>query len=164
MTISYFQELADYNIWANTIVAQWLDKITEGQWSMPITSSFGSIAITTVHIASAEKIWLDRLMKVKSPIWLQSGYVGTKLETIELLLQGSQNLKSFLSTKDSTDLNKIFEFKRINGEPYAMLYYQALAHVFNHSTYHRGQILTMLRQVGFDQVGSTDMLGYFRIK
>ncbi|MEO5581794.1 MAG: DinB family protein, partial [Saprospiraceae bacterium] len=53
---------------------------------------------------------------------------------------------------------------RLNGEPYEMSFEHVFAHVFNHSTYHRGQILLMVRQVGYEQVGSTDMLGYFRIK
>ena len=63
---------------------------------------------------------------------------------------------------DENNLQVNLDFKRLNGDAYSMPYYQMLAHVFNHSTYHRGQIVTMLRQVGFTDVGSTDMLGFFR--
>jgi len=40
--------------------------------------------------------------------------------------------------------------------------YEILSHVFNHSTYHRGQLVTLFRQVGFTDVTSTDLLLYYR--
>ena len=64
--------------------------------------------------------------------------------------------------KKYSSLEKNLDFKRLNGDAYSMPYYELIAHVFNHSTYHRGQLVTMLRQVGFDKVESTDMLAYFR--
>ena len=73
-----------------------------------------------------------------------------------------ENLKSFIEKFDETKLPVNLSFKRLNGDPYEMPHYQVFAHVFNHSTYHRGQIVTMLRQVGFAGVGSTDMVGFFR--
>ncbi|WP_223233283.1 DinB family protein [Chitinophaga sp. CF418] len=33
----------------------------------------------------------------------------------------------------------------------------------NHSTYHRGQLVNMLRQVGFTQLSSTDLATYYRV-
>ena len=36
-----------------------------------------------------------------------------------------------------------------NGKTGQMLYYQTFAHIVNHSTYHRGQLVTLLRQAGF---------------
>jgi uncharacterized damage-inducible protein DinB len=38
------------------------------------------------------------------------------------------------------------------------------AHVVNHATYHRGQLVTMLRQVGFTDVSATDFLGFYKKK
>ena len=37
-----------------------------------------------------------------------------------------------------------------------MYIYQMLVHVFNHSTYHRGQLINMLRQLGIEKVPTTD--------
>lgn len=164
MTLQYFQELANYNIWANDINIDWLESITEEQWNQPVVSSFGSIGATVLHIAGAERIWHDRVIKAESPVWLPNVFKGNKHETLELWKMNSLNLKVFLEKFDADQMNTPLTFKRINGESYEMLHYHVFAHVFNHSTYHRGQILLMLRQVGYEQVSSTDMLGFFRKK
>jgi uncharacterized damage-inducible protein DinB len=45
--------------------------------------------------------------------------------------------------------------------PFAQPLWQCLQHVANHSTYHRGQITTMLRQLGAKPAG-TDLIGFYR--
>jgi uncharacterized damage-inducible protein DinB len=37
-----------------------------------------------------------------------------------------------------------------------------LQHVVNHGTYHRGQITTMLRQLGAEPPKSTDLIAFYR--
>ncbi|MGI8951681.1 MAG: DinB family protein [Chitinophagaceae bacterium] len=162
MTKNYFIKLSNYNIWANNIVCSWLEKITNEQWSQHITSSFNSIQETVLHIIGAENIWLERMNKVEKPDWLPSTYQGTKDEHITLLKKTSQELKDFIVAFDENNLLVKLDFKRLNGDAYSMPYYELLAHIFNHSTYHRGQLVTMLRQVGFTDVEATDMLGFFR--
>jgi uncharacterized damage-inducible protein DinB len=39
-----------------------------------------------------------------------------------------------------------------------------LQHVVNHASYHRGQVTTMLRQLGADPPKSLDMIAYYRTK
>ena len=161
MTKKYFLELANYNIWANNIIYSWFDKINEGQWNLPLVSSFESIAATALHIAGAESIWVDRLNKVASPVWLPAVFAGNKTETMNLWNKASGNLKFFVEQFDESKMESNLNFKRINGEAYKMPHYQVFAHVFNHSSYHRGQLVTLLRQVGFTDVGSTDLFGFF---
>ncbi|HRI20565.1 MAG TPA: DinB family protein, partial [Panacibacter sp.] len=74
----------------------------------------------------------------------------------------SEKLKAFISEFDENELQTKLDFKRLNGDAYSMPHYQLFAHVLNHSTYHRGQLTTMMRQVGFTKVGSTDLLGFYR--
>lgn len=162
MTKHYFMQLTDYNIWANAIVHSWLNKVTDEQWKQTVISSFDSIAATTLHIAGAETMWLERLNNAAAPVWLPSVFKGSKNETLDVWNKASKNLKSFIEKFDETKLPANLSFKRLNGDAYEMPHYQVFAHIFNHSSYHRGQIVTMLRQVGFSEVGSTDMLGFFR--
>jgi len=162
MTKNYFTEVADFNVWANNIVWEWLDQISEEQWQQHIVSSFNSIAETVLHVVSAETIWLDRLNKVESPVWLQTTFKGSRKETIELWKRSTVGLKKFMDEFDEAGMMNMLVFKRINGDRYEMPHYQVFAHIFNHSTYHRGQLVTMLRQAGFINVGSTDMLGFYR--
>jgi uncharacterized damage-inducible protein DinB len=162
MTKNYFIELSNYNLWANNIVCSWLEKITDAQWPQYVISSFNSIQETVLHIIGAENIWLERMNKAEKPNWLPSTYQGTKDEHIALLKKTSQELKDFMVAFDENNLLVNLDFRRLNGDAYSMPYYELLAHIFNHSTYHRGQLVTMLRQAGFTDVESTDMLGFFR--
>lgn len=161
MNKQYFIELAEYNIWANNIVCGWLENISDEQWNQPILSSFNSIQETVLHIISAENTWLQRFRN-EPVVWLQSTYKGTKDEHIALWKKTSEDFRLIVENFNEADLTKNLEFKRLNGEPYSMPFYQLFAHVVNHATYHRGQLVTMLRQSGFVNVGPTDLLGYYR--
>ena len=162
MTKQYFIELADYNIWANDIVQGWLNALADEQWNQTIVSSFNSIRETALHLTGTESVWLDRLNKVEAPVWLPPVFTGTKKEMLDRWNNASHNIKSFVEKFDETKINEKLDFKRLNGDQYSMPYHQVFAHVFNHSTYHRGQLVTMLRQAGFTNVSSTDLLGYYR--
>jgi uncharacterized damage-inducible protein DinB len=162
MVKSYFIELAAYNQWANNIVCGWLEQISEEQWTKQIVSSFPSIRETVLHVAGAEDIWLRRLKKEDSSIGLASVFKGTKDELISLWKQSSEGLKKFITGFDESRLNEKLDYKRLNGMAYSTPYYQVMGHVINHATYHRGQLVTMLRQAGFTDVTSTDLGEFYR--
>lgn len=164
MTLSYFIELADYNIWANREAIQWLENITPAQWSQPIVSSFGSIEATVIHLAGAEKLWRERLVNIHPATLLPGDLNISKTELLDLWRTASVQLKDAVLQLVPNQMQSIMAFKRLNGEPVEMEYYHALAHIFNHSTYHRGQLLTLLKQAGHQDISSTDMLVYFRKK
>ena len=73
----------------------------------------------------------------------------------------SGELKSFIESFDETKMQDSVSFKRPDGNVYELAYYKIFGHVFNHSTYHRGQFVTMLRQAGFTDVYTIDMSTYF---
>lgn len=162
MTKPYFIQLASYNIWANDIAIGWLEKISEEQWNHPLVSSFGSIAGTVLHIVGAERVWLDRFNKVESPVWLPNFFKGSREELIALWKQASAELKQSMENFEETQLEQNLRLRRLNGEWNELPYHAAFSHIFNHSTFHRGQLVTLLRQVGFTELSSTDMLIYFR--
>ncbi|MBK6500726.1 MAG: hypothetical protein IPG00_22325 [Saprospiraceae bacterium] len=56
MTQQYFLDIAKYNQWANTKVIEWLNSLTDDQWTQPLVSSFPSIAETVLHIVAAEQV------------------------------------------------------------------------------------------------------------
>lgn len=161
MTKNYFIQLADYNIWANNMVHSWFDKISDEQWEQPVVSSFKSIAETTVHTAGAEKIWLERLNKVEKPVFLTAEFKGSKQDAIDIWKKTSGGLKSFIENFDESGLEDSISFRLRDGRSMDLKYYQLFSHVFNHSTYHRGQIVTMLRQVGYTDLRSVDLSTYF---
>jgi uncharacterized damage-inducible protein DinB len=161
MTKNYFMQLADYNTWANDIVHSWFDQLTDEQWQQAIVSSFPSLSATALHTAGAETVWLDRLNKMAEPRWLVKTLNGEKKGVQDAWKASSTGLKTFIANFDETKLAETVSFKRPDGNTYQLKFHEIFSHVFNHSTYHRGQIVTMLRQVGFTNVHSIDMSTYF---
>jgi uncharacterized damage-inducible protein DinB len=161
MNKTHFIEVAQYNIWANNIAITWLEAINDEQWNREIVSSFNSIAKTCIHIAGAEKIWLERWIESKDIAFLSNTFDGSKTDLITIWQEASKNILSFVAQVDEGKLHTQFSLTRLNGESNTIMYGHSIAHVLNHSTYHRGQLVTMLRQVGFTKVSSTDMSGYF---
>ena len=153
--------VADFNIWANNILCDWLESLDEQQWTKEMASSFSTIQETVLHIISAEKAWLLRCEK-KPLEWIQSSYKGSKREHIDLLKKTSLELREFVAGFDEQQLPETLTYKRLNGEEKTTPFFVMFAHVFNHSTYHRGQLVTMIRQTGSTNVGSTDLLSFYR--
>ena len=162
MNKNYFIEIADFNIWATDIFCNMLTQISDEQWLQKVASSFDTIQETTLHIISAEEAWLQRFKK-ETVTWLQFNFKGSKDEHLQLWKQTSADLKNFIADFDENNLNTILHYKRLNGEEKSTPFYIMFAHVFNHSTYHRGQLVTMLRQVGFTEIKSTDLIGFCSI-
>ena len=98
MNKKYFLELADYNIWANKIAIDWLNLINDEQWKQAIPSSFSSIEQTAIHIAGAEKIWIDRWTNIQNPVFLSAEFKGTKNDLITIWKKSSADLKSFIES------------------------------------------------------------------
>ena len=60
-----------------------------------------------------------------------------------------------------TRLQAPLQFSDMAGNPYSEPLVQLLQHLVNHGSYHRGQVITMLRQAGGETV-ALDMLFFFR--
>ena len=54
-------------------------------------------------------------------------------------------------------------FKKPNGEAGRMEFSQTFPHIINHNTFHRGQLVTLLRQAGFTKLSSTDLFTYYHL-
>lgn len=156
------QELAQYNIWANTKYITWAETLSEDQWKMPILSSFNSIEKTCLHTLCAEKIWFERLSHHEQPEWIMDSYTGSKTELLNLWMSYSEKLLSLIENQSEAQLNEFFSFTNLAGAYSSMEVYKAFMHVFNHSTYHRGQLTTMYRQAGFTDISTSDLINYHR--
>lgn len=163
MDKKYFLALAGYNTWANNIAIEWLEQINEEQWNQVIVSSFSSIRQTAIHIASAEKIWIDFWKNAPNPIYLSTEFEGSKNDLIEIWRKASTGLKTFIETYPEENYLQQITFRYPRGGEAQMEFWQTFSHIINHSTYHRGQLVTMLRQAGFANFSSIDLATYYRL-
>ncbi|WP_091148789.1 DinB family protein [Mucilaginibacter pineti] len=161
MNKQYFEALAGFNHWADQKVIGWLDQINDEQWTQVVTSSFSSIEKTAIHLASAEKIWIDFWTNAPDPVYLSAEFKGTKNDLIAIWKKASAGLKYFMENHLQEDYQQPVSFIYPNGTVAQMEYWQTFAHIVNHSTYHRGQLVTMLRQVGFADFSSIDLITYY---
>jgi uncharacterized damage-inducible protein DinB len=67
----------------------------------------------------------------------------------------------YVSKLDQQDLDRLIRYKTFSGEEFSNPLWQSLHQLTNHASYHRGQITTLLRQLGVKPV-STDLIMYYR--
>jgi uncharacterized damage-inducible protein DinB len=156
-----FLHLYDYNSWANQRTLDSCISLSEEQFTRDLKSSFDSVRDTLVHIVAAEWIWVER-WHGRAPTTFPKAADYPNLESVRnYSAQIDRDLIDFVSSLTLEDLQRVISFKRISGEVFAEPLWQLLQHVANHSTYHRGQVATMLRQLGTKAI-STDLSLFFR--
>jgi uncharacterized damage-inducible protein DinB len=152
---------AHYNLWANRKLTELLVTIDDERLNQLIISSFKSIRETVYHIWDAETIWLERLSNNEISSWPPSKIYN--LETpLNILINSSENLLKLIENASPNFLEIQTSYKDSKGNQYSTNNEEILHHVFNHSTLHRGQIITLLRQIGITQIPSTDFITYIR--
>lgn len=161
MTKAYFLALANYNNWTDDIAIEWLNQINAQQWEQFIPSSFSSVQQTVTHIVSAKKIWIDFWTEALNPVYLSAGFKGTKAELITLWKGASVDLKTFIENFPEENYQQVVNLIYPDGRKGQMLFWQTFPHFINHATYHRGQLVTLLRQTGFNNFTNTDLATFF---
>jgi uncharacterized damage-inducible protein DinB len=155
------RSLFEYNSWANHRALESCAALGNEQFTRDLGSSFKSVRDTLAHICDVEWLWLERFHgRSHSAMPPASNYadlaaIRARWEDVE------RDLNDFVASLTDADLARVFEFKTTQGVPQAQPGGQMLQHLANHGTYHRGQIATMLRQLGAKGQG-TDMIFFFR--
>jgi uncharacterized damage-inducible protein DinB len=153
--------LFEYNAWANRRILDSCDALPEDQFTQNLRSSFPSVRETLAHIAAAQWIWTERWhgnSPTAPPDWYKAaGRAALREKLVEL----DRNLIEFISRLGPADLERVTEYRNMSGQPSAQPLWQPLQHLANHGTYHRGQIVTMLRQLGA-VAPHTDLIVFYR--
>jgi len=156
------QTMLDYHYWARDRVLDALDALTPEQYNRDLGNSFKSIRETTTHVYAAEWAWYSR-WHGESPTALLPADRFPDLPALrEAWTELEQKMRTFVGGLDEAGVNRVIEYKLLSGQAGASPLWQMVQHVVNHASYHRGQITTMLRQLGAQPAKSMDMIGYFR--
>ncbi|HPH45614.1 MAG TPA: DinB family protein [Chryseolinea sp.] len=150
-----------FNVWANTKTAEVLRNVEDGIFFRENKSSFPSIAKTVIHMWGAQSIWLTR-MQGTSLTTFPHIELRDKMVSLDGLVKSAEDIQKFIESKDEAFLTSTYAYKNMKGDPFENSYEETLFHVVNHSTYHRGQIITMLRDAGVTNVVGTDLIHYLR--
>lgn len=159
MDFETIREIYGYNRWANARSLQAASTISPADFTKEVGGSFASLRGTLAHMYGAEWIWLQR-WRGTSPRQLPFALDFPDVETIRSRWQEvEREQKQFLDSLDPGRLSEVVSYVNLKGETFAYPLGRMLQHVVNHASYHRGQITTLLRQLGATPL-STDLLLY----
>ncbi|MBA2745532.1 MAG: hypothetical protein H0U44_04825 [Flavisolibacter sp.] len=157
-------QLASYNSWANELLMKTILQLPEQLPAQEVKSSFPSIIKTMLHVWDAESIWWQR-MKLSEKIIVPSEKFNGDLKSLSLgLMQQDRQWVEWVLNAQEHVFTHEFIYQNSKKEQFKQPVYQVLLHVFNHGTYHRGQLVNMLRQLGVDKIPATDFIVYSRKK
>jgi uncharacterized damage-inducible protein DinB len=161
MNAEEIRQLYDYNAWANRRLFDACEPLKPEQFTRDLHSSFPSVRDTLVHILGAECLWYERFQGRHPKELLSAAEFHTLGDIRRRALAAETDLLKFIGGLTREDLARIFEFRTIAGELYPSPLWQALQHLVNHGSYHRGQVTAFLRQLGAQPV-SLDLIRFYR--
>ncbi len=148
--------LCAYNVWANKRIIEILQNHSEDILDKTIDSSFQSIRKTIYHIWDAQVIWLNRLQGISLNTWPSMEYDDAFAGYDIYFIQQSFDFQKFIETRGDGFFESTCFYKTLNGTNHQTKHWQIILHAMNHSTYHRGQLITMFRMLGITEMLSTD--------
>jgi uncharacterized damage-inducible protein DinB len=117
-----------------------------------------------LHLWDAESIWWQR-MKMLEQIYRPSESCCSDIKDVSngLMQQGKQWHDWVINAQEHMFEHE-FIYYNSKKEKHKQTVSQVLMHIFNHATYHRGQLVTILRQLGIQEIPQTDFIVWCRKK
>jgi uncharacterized damage-inducible protein DinB len=161
MTLQEIKLLFAYNSWANDRIFEALTPLSPEDYFRDLKSSHGGIHGTLTHLVGAEKIWLSRWEGRPDKIMLKAEEITSLADLKSIWEKVGRETAGFVARMSDKKLQDTLAITTSKGEQYSQTYQQMFQHLVNHSTYHRGQIITMMRQIGAKPV-LTDLIFFYR--
>jgi uncharacterized damage-inducible protein DinB len=166
MDLHDLRTLLDYHYWARDRVLDAVEPLSPEHYTRNMGSSFASVRDTLAHVHAAEWAWHERwngrLPPAPRPLDEFADVAGLRAAWADTETQ----LRGFLERvgAEPGGLNRVIEYRLFSGEPGASVFWHMLQHVVNHASYHRGQVTTMLRQLGARPGKPMDLIAYYRTR
>lgn len=154
---------ARYNQWAHKGLLGLINSLSTEQHHAVLPSSFNSLYKTVLHVWGAESLWLMRL-NLEPTKRLGDPFEGSMEELSKALETIDQQWVDWFSGKEDSRLTEKIHYTNMAGQPFVESYDILLTHIFNHSTYHNGQLVTMMRALKIENIPSTDFVTWTRLE
>jgi len=160
MELGAVQELWRYNDWANERLLGAVLGLTSDQFRRNLGGSYPSVQATITHIIWAEWIWLERWSGRAARRVFAPEEFPAAADVAPRWAEVRSELRRYLGTLSTEQLRQPFRYVNRQGQTWEYPLWRQLYHVLNHSSYHRGQVTNMLRQLGV-QPPTTDFLDFW---
>jgi uncharacterized damage-inducible protein DinB len=147
---NHFVHLFKYNDWATRHCAESITKLKKKNRKAEELLS---------HLISAQEVWLNRVLErdiINDP-WKKL----TEEEWIPKSIPLTAEWINFLEGLHENDFEKRVEYRNTKEERFTNTIKDIIIQVINHSTYHRAQIASLVRQAG-GEPAKTDYIIYQR--
>ena len=150
-------ELFEFNAWATRRMFESTAALSEEEFARDLGNSFPSIRDTLIHTVGAEWVWLTR-WRGSSPTAIPNMTAPlTHADIVRWWEDINAERAELLRSLGPDSLDVLVAYRNFSGVDLAFPLWQMLRHVVNHGSYHRGQVTTMLKQLGHKPL-STDMI------
>ena len=161
MTVAEVRELFAYNAWANRRFFAALEPLPAESYFRDLKSSHGGLHGTLCHIVWAEQLWLNRWLAQPHPA-VPQGRDLTTLAAAHARWEAIETERdAFLAGLIERRLEETLAVRPSTGGEYLHTFREMFRHAVDHSSYHRGQLVTLLRQVGATPPG-TGLVAFYR--
>ncbi|MGE5234159.1 MAG: DinB family protein [Acidobacteriota bacterium] len=158
--LSASRSLLAYTLWADAVQLRALEQVAAADLERETGASFGSLLATMAHILVAERKWLARFLGMPLDPEPELGQYADLPSLLAGFQEFSPELEYFMASLTEEQLAAEIAVPGEEGGAAALPLWQALAHLVNHGTYHRGQVTTLLRQLGYTPP-ATDLDTFF---
>jgi uncharacterized damage-inducible protein DinB len=153
--------LFDYTVWANHKLMRVAATLSVDDYKRDLKSSHGGVRGTLVHTMSAEWVWLERWKGISPTRHFDESELPDIVALSDRWSVIEQHRASWLESLKPEAMPQSLRYRNLQGQELETPLWQMVQHVANHSTYHRGQLVTMFRQLGAKAV-STDLIAWDR--
>jgi uncharacterized damage-inducible protein DinB len=162
MNLQDVRTLLDYHYWARDRMLDAVSALTPEQYTQPLGNSFASIRDTLAHVLWADMIWEAR-WQGREPNMTFDSAVWPDVDSLRRAWSAhEQAIRALVERLGEVGIQQPIAYRSLNGTPSAEPFWQLVQHVVNHGTYHRGQVTTLLRQLGQRPAKSVDLITFYR--
>jgi uncharacterized damage-inducible protein DinB len=148
MSVEMTRGLYDYHRWANRRLFEVATALGEDLASRDVGTQFSYPTVRRMfgHLYGADRIWLSRWTGVAL-----TAIPGAEFATLASIRAPWDDLerdqRAFVEALAPADLERVIEYRNMEGKVLKAPLWPLLQHVANHATHHRSEIATMMTMI-----------------
>ncbi|WP_189091253.1 DinB family protein [Deinococcus ruber] len=150
----------DYHAWATERLLTALAPLSPAELTRDLHSSHGGVGGTLAHLYGSDQIWTARLRG-------EPALTFTELPPLPPLPQLKPQWVALQTAQKAVvaalEPELRLSYVNVKGEAQRSSVSEIVRHIVNHATHHRGQLVTMLRQLGH-AAPNTDLIAFYRLR
>lgn len=150
-----------FNRWATERLFDAAAALPPGEITREVGVSYGSLRGTLRHVYQADRIWFKRLLGEPTGPLAEFEPPDTLDAWRQDWMSHHDRFLAWAESLDQTGWDRVASYHDIKGNPYQTPVRQIILHLVNHNSFHRGQVVSLLRQAGHAPPG-TDLIAYYR--